>query len=107
VYREALKLLDHSSNDFMIFFTYKIDNIREKIIIMQPSNTVLQQAVDCSLPEKRFDSFIALGEEEFSKLVKSSKLTTCMLDPILTKLLKVMPPEVIDPLLNIIIHLCH
>jgi len=72
---------------------------------MQPSNTVLQQAVDCSLPEKRFDSFIALGEEEF--LVKSSKLTTCMLDPILTKLLKVMPAEVIDPLLNIIIHLCH
>jgi len=28
---------EHSSNDFMNFFTYKIDNIREKIITMQPS----------------------------------------------------------------------
>jgi len=30
----------HSSNDFMNFFTYKIDNIRDKIITMQPSTTV-------------------------------------------------------------------
>jgi len=50
--------------------TYKIDNIREKIITMQPSTTVLHQAVHCSLPEEKFDSFIAIGEEEFSKFVK-------------------------------------
>ncbi|WP_171048209.1 hypothetical protein, partial [Klebsiella pneumoniae] len=31
---------EHSSNDFMNFFTCKIDNIREKIITMQPSTTV-------------------------------------------------------------------
>ena len=39
----------HSSNDFMNFFTNKIDNIREKIIAMQPSTTVSHQAVHCSL----------------------------------------------------------
>ncbi|XDV21738.1 hypothetical protein PO909_026762 [Leuciscus waleckii] len=87
----------HSSNDFMNFFTYKIDTIRDKIITMQPSTTVSHQAVHCSLPEEKFDSFVAIGEEEFTKLVKSSKSTTCMLDPIPTKLLKEM-----HPLLNII-----
>ena len=67
----------HSSNDFMNFFTYKIDNIRDKIITMQPPTTVLHQAVHCSLPEEKFYSFVAIGEEEFTKLVKSSKSTTC------------------------------
>ena len=56
----------------------------------------------CSLPEEKFYTFVAIEEEEFTKLVKSSKSTTCMLDPIPTKLLKEMFPEVIDPLLNII-----
>ena len=68
---------------------------------MQPSTTVSHQAVHYSLPEEKFDSFIAIGEEEFTKLVKSFK-STCMLDPIPTKLLKEMLPEVIEPLLNII-----
>ncbi len=36
------------------------------------------------------------------KLVKSAKPTTCMLDPIPSKLLKEVLPEVIDPLLAII-----
>jgi len=31
----------HSRNEFMNFFTYKIDNISEKIITMQLSTTVL------------------------------------------------------------------
>ncbi|MCL5130610.1 hypothetical protein, partial [Algibacter sp. L4_22] len=37
----------HSSNDFMNFFTCKIDNIRKKIITMQPSTTVSHQTVHC------------------------------------------------------------
>ncbi|MGL5674454.1 MAG: reverse transcriptase family protein, partial [Plesiomonas shigelloides] len=92
----------HSSNDFMNFFTCKIDNIREKIIAMQLSTTVSHQTVGCCIPEEKFHSFAAIGKEELSKLVKSSKSTTCMLDPIPTKLLKEMLPEVIDPLLKII-----
>ncbi len=43
-----------------------------------------------------------IQEEELYKLVKSSKPTTCMLDPIPSKLLKEVLPEVIDPLLAII-----
>ena len=75
---------------------------------MQPSTTVSHQGVHCSLPEEQFASFIAIGEEEFAKLIKSSKSTTCMLDPIPTKLLKEMLLEVIDPLFLIsLIHLCH
>ena len=93
---------EHSSNDFMNFFTCKIDNIREKIITMQQSTTVSRQTVHCSVPEEKLNSFTALGKEELSKLIKSSKSTTCMLDPIPTKLLKEMLPEVLDPLLNII-----
>jgi len=86
----------------MNFFTYKIDYTRDKIITMQLSTTVSHQGVHCCLPEERFGSFAAIGEEEFCKLVNSSKSTTCMLDLIPTKLLKEMLPEVIDPLLNII-----
>jgi len=44
----------HSSNDFMNFITYKIDNIRDKIITMQLSTTVSHQGVHCCLPEERF-----------------------------------------------------
>ncbi len=50
-------------------------------------------------PEEKFHSFSTIGEEELYKLVKSSKPTTCMLDPIPSKLLKEVLPEVIDPLL--------
>ncbi len=53
-------------------------------------------------PEEQFHSFSTIGEEELYKLVKSSKPTTCMLDPIPSKLLKEVLPEVIDPLLAII-----
>jgi len=44
----------------MNFFIYKIDNIREKIITMQPPTTVSHQTVRCSLPEEKCHSFIAI-----------------------------------------------
>ncbi len=53
-------------------------------------------------PEEQFHSFSTIGEEELYKLVKSSKPTTCMLDSIPSKLLKVLLPEVIYPLLAVI-----
>ncbi len=64
----------HSSNDFMNCFTSKINTIRDQTVTMQ-------------LP---------------FKFVKSAKPTTCMLDPIPSKLLKEVLAEVIDPLLAII-----
>uniref|UniRef100_A0A8C1SEN9 Reverse transcriptase domain-containing protein n=1 Tax=Cyprinus carpio TaxID=7962 RepID=A0A8C1SEN9_CYPCA len=92
----------HSSNDFMNYFTSKVDTIRDKIVTMQPSATVSHQTVHYRSPEEQFHSFSTIGEEELYKLVKSSKPTTCMLDPIPSKLLKEVLPEVIDPLLTII-----
>ncbi len=81
----------HSSNDFMNYFTSKINTIRDQIVTMHYRS-----------PEEQFHSFSTIGEEELYKLVKSSKPTTCMLDPIPSKLLKEVLPEVIDPLLAII-----
>jgi len=69
---------------------------------MQLPTKLSHQGLHCCLPEERFGSFAAIEEEEFCKLVNSSNSTTCMLDPIPTKLLKEMLPDVIDPLLNII-----
>ncbi len=92
----------HSSNDFMNYFTSKTDTIRDKIVTMQPSATVSHQIVHYRSPEEQFHSFSTIGEGELYKLVKSSKPTTCMLDPIPSKLQKEVLPEVIDPLLAII-----
>ncbi len=52
--------------------------------------------------EEQFHSLFCIGEKELHKLVKSSKPTTCMVDPIPSKLLKEVLPEIIDPLLNMI-----
>ncbi len=92
----------HSSNDFMNYFTSKIDTIRDKIVTMQRSATVSHQIVHYRSPEEQFHSFSTIGEEQLYKLVKSYKPTTCMLDPIQSKLIKEVLPEIIDPLLAII-----
>ncbi len=92
----------NSSNDFMNYFTYKIDTIRDQIVTMQQSATVSHQIVHYRSPEEQFHSFSTIGEEELYKLVKSAKPTTCMLDPISSQLLKEVLPDVRDPLLAII-----
>ncbi len=86
----------------MNYFTYKINTIRDQTVTMQPSATVSHQIVHYRSPEEQFHSFSTIGEEELYKVVKSTKPTTCMLDPIPSKLLKEVLPEVIDPLLAII-----
>ncbi len=79
----------HSSNDFMNYFTSKIDTIKDKIVTMQPLATLSHQIQYCYRShEEQFHSFSTIGEEELYKLVKSSKPTTCMLDPIPSKLVK-------------------
>ncbi len=83
----------------MNYFTSKIDTIKDKIVTMQPSATVLRQIVPYKSHDEQFHSFSTIGEEELYKLVKSAKPTTCMLDPIPSKLLKELLPEVIDHLL--------
>ncbi len=44
---------EHSSKDFMNYFTSKIDTIRDKIITMQPSATVSHQIVHYRYPEEQ------------------------------------------------------
>ncbi len=92
----------HSSNDFMNYFTSKINTIRDQAVTMQLPAAVSHQIVHCRSPEEQFHSFSTIGEEELYKLVKSAKPTTCMLDPIPSKLLKDVLSEVIDPLFAII-----
>ncbi len=71
----------HSSNDFMNYFTSKIDTIRDKIATMQPSATVSHQIVCYRSHEEQFHSFSTIGEEELYKLVKSSKPEMPQLGP--------------------------
>ncbi len=92
----------HTYTYFMNYFTYKINTIRDQTVTMQLPAAVSHQIVYYWSPEEQFHSFSTIGEEELYKLVKSAKPTTCILDPIPSKLLKEVLPEVIDPLLAII-----
>ncbi len=47
------------------------------------------------------ECFSTIGQEELNKLITTSKPTTCLLDPVPTKLLKELPVAE-EPLLNII-----
>ncbi|XP_057191232.1 uncharacterized protein LOC130555221 [Triplophysa rosa] len=91
----------HSSDEFMNYFTYKIQDIREKIITMQSEVKPAEQTNYSALKEK-MQLFYTVDQDELSKIIRSSKSTTCILDPIPTNLLKEMLPEIIDPLLGII-----
>ncbi|KAL0153117.1 hypothetical protein M9458_051573 [Cirrhinus mrigala] len=53
-------------------------------------------------PKEKLQYFTAIGQEELNKLITVSKPTTCLLDPIPTKLLKELLPVAEEPLLNII-----
>ncbi len=64
----------HSSNDFMNYFTFKIDSIRDQIVTMEPSGTVSHQIVHYRSPEEQFYSFSTIGEEELYKLVQLNQL---------------------------------
>ncbi len=66
----------YSSNDFMNYFTSKINTFRDQIVTMQPSAAVSHQIVHCRSHEEEFHSFSTIGEEELYKLVKSAKPTT-------------------------------
>ncbi len=59
----------HSINDFINYFTSKIDTIRDQIVTMQLSATVSHQIVHCRSPEEQFHSFSTIGEEELYKLL--------------------------------------
>ncbi len=60
----------HSSNDFMKYFTSKINTIRDQTVTMQLPAAVSYRIVHYRSPEEQFHSFSTIGEEELYKLVK-------------------------------------
>ncbi len=89
-----------NSNDFMNFFTDKIDNIRNTITNVD--STASSTSASFIAPKEKLQYFATIGQEELNKLITASKPTTCLLDPVPTKLLKELLPVAEEPLLNII-----
>ncbi len=88
-----------NSNDFMNFFTDKIDNIRNTITNVD--STASSTSASFIAPKQKLQCLTTIGQEELNKLISASKPTTCLLDPVPTKLLKELPVAE-EPLLNII-----
>ncbi len=89
--------LQLNSNAFMNFFTDKIDNIRNTYVDYLSSTSASIIA-----PKEKLLCYTTIGQEELNKLITTSKPTTCLLDPVPTKLLKELLPVAEEPLLNII-----
>ncbi len=53
-------------------------------------------------PKEKLHCFTTIGQDEVNKCITASKPTTCLLDPVPTKLLKELLPVAEEPLLNII-----
>ncbi len=91
-----------NSNDFMNFFTDKIDNIRNTITNVEPTASSTSASFIGITPKEKLQCFTTIGQEELNKLISASKPTTCLLDPVPTKLLKELLPVAEELLLNII-----
>ncbi len=84
----------------MNFFTDKIDNIRNTITNVD--STASSTSASFIAPKEKLHCFTTIGQDELNKLITASKPTTCLLDPVPTKLLKELLPVLEEPLLNII-----
>ncbi len=84
----------------MNFFTDKIDNIRNTITNVD--STASSTSASFIAPKEKLHYFITIGQDELNKRITASKPTTCLLDPVPTKLLKELLPVAEEPLLNII-----
>uniref|UniRef100_A0A669EKP4 Reverse transcriptase domain-containing protein n=1 Tax=Oreochromis niloticus TaxID=8128 RepID=A0A669EKP4_ORENI len=90
-----------TSNDFMNFFTNKIFIIREKITNNHPTDVILSTATLSTINVK-LDSFSPIDLSELTSIINSSKPSTCLLDPIPTKLLKEVLPLINSSILIMI-----
>ncbi len=86
--------LQFNSNDFMNFFTDKVNNIRNTMA------NVDSTAFSTSASEI-LQYFTTIGQDQLNKLITASKPTTCLLDPVPIKLLKELLPVAEEALLNI------
>jgi len=83
----------------MNVFTEKIESIRNTIVNIQPL-TEFYDSASIIAPQEQLQCFTTIRQEALN--IIASKLTTCLLDPIPTKLLKELLPVAEKPLLNII-----
>ncbi|KAK2879923.1 hypothetical protein Q8A73_023735, partial [Channa argus] len=96
-----------SSNDFMTFFMNKIVAIRESIHQILPPKITDRSSCTAVLeswirPHSLLDCFLPIDLSEITSIITSSKPTTCLLDPIPTKLLKEALPLIDTFILDII-----
>ncbi len=84
-----------NSNDFMNFFTDKIDNIRNTITNV--GSMASSTSASFIAPKEKLQCFTTIGQEELNKLITASKPTTCLLDHVPTKLLKELSPVAEEP----------
>ena len=95
-----------SSNDFMNFFYNKIITIREKISHQMPSIGIAGSPTSDTLTGATLDVYLecfsAVGLHQLTSIISSSKSSTCLLDPIPTRLLKEVVPLIGTSLLDMI-----
>ena len=99
--------LNLSSNDFMGFFNGKIKMIRDQIdglLLLSPVGVPLGRVASGVgvRPGAYLDSLSPIELSEFTSIITSSKSTTCLLDPVPTRLLKEILTPVGACLLNMI-----
>ena len=96
-----------SSNDFMSFFNDKILTIRDKISHLLPSTDLESNLGPGTLepalkPYIYLNCFSPINLHQLNSIISSSKSSTCLLDPIPTRLLKEVQPLISTSLLEII-----
>ncbi|XP_078799361.1 uncharacterized protein LOC144990211 [Oryzias latipes] len=95
-----------SSDHFLTFFDSKISNIRHKLNQVIPTiNPEQAEAVEMEASIETsvtLDCFTAVDEAEITSIITSSKSSTCLLDPIPTRLFKETFPLINDSILTMI-----
>ena len=95
-----------SGNDFMGFFNDTIKKIRDQIdlLLLSPTGPHLDPTASgvAVQPSVYLDSLSPIELSEFTSIISSSKSTTCILDPVPTRLLKEVVTQIGPPLLNMI-----
>lgn len=88
------------SDNFMKFFQNKIATLREEIYQTLPSVSPVEE--ELAKTDFYLESFQQMELSELNSLISSAKPTTSLLDPIPTKLLKEVLPQINKPILTII-----
>ena len=98
--------LSLSCDDFLQFFNNKISTIRNKIDKLLPTiRSDKAQAANLESPINPsiiLNNFTTVDQADVTSIIMSSKSSTCLLDPIPTKLFKETLPLTIDTILNIL-----